>query len=326
VAVSPAGRARYWEVTVPVPAEIAEGVTNFLWELGALGVVEEEEPAGERPHARAFFPDTFEAGELHARVEEYLASFEPLGLARAGSPRVALLVDAGWAEAWREHFRPIAVGRRLLVAPPWEAPPPGSHDAGMHDRAAGPHAGWTAGERLPVVIDPGRAFGTGHHATTAGCLEALETIVEAGSPEQVLDIGTGSGILGIAAARLGAPAVLAIDSDPDAVAATEQNAALNGVTARVRVQIADADTVDVAPSPLVLANLLAAAHVALAARYARLVAPGGHLVLGGILDGEAAAVEDAVRGHGFARVSAAAVEGWTTLVLRRPGGDGRGAG
>ncbi|MBI2216659.1 MAG: 50S ribosomal protein L11 methyltransferase [Candidatus Rokubacteria bacterium] len=307
---SAARPSRYWELTVPVSSDIAEGLTNFLWELGALGVVEEERPA-DPARVRAFFPETLEPGWLHERIDAYLRSLEALGFAAPATPHATPLVDEGWAEAWREHFRPIAVGRRLVVAPPWEAAAV-SHAREIEDgRVSG------ADGRVAIIIDPGRAFGTGHHATTAGCLEALESLVDARPPGRVLDLGTGSGVLGIAAARLGATSVLAIDSDPDAVAATETNAELNGVSDRVRAVVADGATVDTDPVPLVLANLLAAAHVSLAARYADLVAPGGHLVLGGILEREAAAVADAVDAHRFTRVSASTIDGWTTLVLRR---------
>jgi ribosomal protein L11 methyltransferase len=290
--------SRYWELTVPVASEdIAEGLTNFLWELGALGVVEEQAP--DRPaRVRAFFPETLDPDWLDARVDAYLTSLEALGFAARATPHVTPLVDEGWAQAWREHFRAIAVGRRLVVAPPWET---------VESRP----------DRVAIIIDPGRAFGTGQHATTAGCLEALESLADAQGLGRVLDIGTGSGVLGIAAARLGATSVLAIDSDPDAVAAAETNAELNGVSDRVRAVVADAATAGTDAVPLVLANLLAAAHASLAARYPDLVGPGGHLVLGGILEHEAAAVADAVRAHGFLPVWQSTIDGWTTLVLRR---------
>ena len=151
-----------------------------------------------------------------------------------------------------------------------------------------------ASDRLVLVIEPGRAFGTGHHGTTAGCLALLEAIVTAERPARAIDLGTGSGILAIAAARLGVGHVLACDSDPDAVAATETNATLNGVAGRVRPIVGDAATLAAEPAPLVLANLLAAAHRALAERYARLVAPNGMLVAGGLLDAEGDDVADAL--------------------------------
>src|SRR5262249_7323085 len=136
-------------------------------------------------------------------------------------------------------------------------------------------------------IEPGRAFGTGQHGTTAGCLELLEALVSTGPPPRAIDVGSGSGILAIAAARLGVRHVLACDVDPDAVAATQANAARNGVADRVHALVADVASLATAPAPLVLANLLASAHRALGSCYRQLVDDGGALVLGGLLDAEA---------------------------------------
>jgi ribosomal protein L11 methyltransferase len=207
------------------------------------------------------------------------------------------LADVDWGEAWRAHFRPLSLGRRLLVAPPWEATVPP--------------------ERVLIVIDPGRAFGTGHHATTAGCLESLEDIVERHAPRAVIDLGTGSGILAIAATRLGVPTVLAVDDDPDALACAAANTTLNGVSDRVQLLQGDAAAIDAEPVGLVLANLLSAAHLRLGPAYARYVSPGGGLVLGGILDAEASAVRSAVAAHGFAPAGTRSAEGWSTVVMRR---------
>jgi ribosomal protein L11 methyltransferase len=290
-----AGRAAYVELTVDAGEEATEALTNFLWEQGAAGVVEEAQP-GEPARLRAFFPATAHSGALVARVEAYLEGLCALGLFAGARARLTPVTDTDWSAAWREHFRPLPVGHGLLVAPPWDTPAvPG---------------------RMVLVIEPGRAFGTGHHGTTAGCLELLEALVANGVPARALDLGTGSGILAIAAARLGIAHVLACDSDPDAVAAAAANAARNGVGERVGVSLADAATLAAEPAPLVLANLLAAAHRALAGRYARLVTPGGALVLGGLLDGEADAVTSTLADHGFRREAARSLEGWTSLALR----------
>jgi ribosomal protein L11 methyltransferase len=289
--------SRYWELRVPAPADISEALTNFAWELGALGVV--EELAGdEGPRLRAFFPDTPTVADLGARVDGYLESLRALGFDAPRSREVLTLAEAPWADAWREHFRPLTVGRGLAVAPPWDAGP--------------------IGGRLVIVIDPGRAFGTGHHGSTAGALAALEDVVARERPAHAIDVGTGSGILAIAAARLGVGRVLAIDTDPDAIAAARSNAARNGTEASVQATVADVQTLEAAPSRLVLANLLTAAHLALGPRYAALLQAGGVLVVGGILDAEADRVIAALASHGFSTERARSVDGWTTLELRRP--------
>jgi ribosomal protein L11 methyltransferase len=287
----------YWELTVGVPGDLSEGLTNLAWELGALGVVEEERP-GSGATLRAFFPETVAAATLEESVRRYLDGLRELGFAPVRDLRVAALADENWADAWRAFFTPRPVGRRLLIVPPWD------------ERAAN--------GRIVITIEPGRAFGTGHHGTTAGCLEALESVVDRDRPSQMIDVGTGSGILAIAAARLGVGAVLAVDDDPDAVACAMANAARNHVSDRVRCVLADAAGLRESPVPLLVANLLSAAHRRLAGQYRRSLAPDGTLLLGGILDAEAADVVAALAEHELVHRASLSVEGWTTLELRAP--------
>jgi ribosomal protein L11 methyltransferase len=314
----------YWQLTVPVPDDVSEGLTNFLWELGALGVVEDGALC-------AFFPPESAPAILDARVRAYLEGLGALGYAVDGAtPSVTPVTDRLWAEAWKEHFRPIAVGTRLLIAPPWDVP---------------------TSSRTVIVIEPGRAFGTGHHGSTAGCLVLLERLLghrrtsrrtalapassdprRAGPTiDRALDLGTGSGILAIAAARLGVPSVLAVDEDPDAIAAATANSERNDVTDRVRCALADAHVAGGVERcardrrgafRLVLANLLTTTHRGLADRYRALVAPGGRLVLGGMLTHEAHGVADFLAGSGFDAVDREVVDGWTSLALARSSAQG----
>src|SRR3990167_6961743 len=153
--------SRYWELTVEVPPDASEGLTNFVWELGALGVIEEEAP-GRAPRLRAFFPKTLFASALEESVRAYLRGLAELGFRGAGEPSVVALANEDWAEAWRAHFRPFTVGKNLLVAPPWERPP--------------------VNGRVLITIEPGRAFGTGQHGSTLGCLETLEALIGRAAP------------------------------------------------------------------------------------------------------------------------------------------------
>jgi ribosomal protein L11 methyltransferase len=293
--VARSGSPRYWELTVGIPDDASEGLTNFVWELGALGVVEEE-PVGGEPRLRAFFAETADTAVLAARVDAYLAALDALGF-RGGRPsRVTPVADEDWAAAWRAHFAPFPLGRRFVIAPSWESP--------------------AADGREILTIEPGRAFGTGQHGSTAGCLLLLEALAAGNAAPRALDLGTGSGILAIAAARLGVGEVHAIDSDPDAIASATANVARNHLEGRVRCAVADAAAVDAPPFPLVLANLLAAAHRSLVARYTSLVTPGGVLVLGGLLDGEAGEAAALMAAHGFTQLDARSVEGWTSLACR----------
>jgi ribosomal protein L11 methyltransferase len=286
---------RYWELTVAVPDEASEGLTNFVWELGALGVVEDERP-GERALLRAFFPDAGDTASLPARVQQYLDGLRSLGFSGGGRPRLAPVADEDWADAWRAHFGPMEVGRSLLVTPPWQQPA----DNG----------------RAVISIEPGRAFGTGQHGSTSGCLRLVEDIVERDRPARALDIGTGSGILAIAAVKLGVPAVVAIDTDPDAVAAAAANAARNGMADRVHASVADVQTFTTPAVPLVMANLLAAAHHRLGGRYRTFMRSRGALVLGGILDTERDGVLAALAAQGLHARRALSVEGWTSLEMQ----------
>src|SRR6266571_5085237 len=219
--------SRYWELTVGVGADLSEGLTNLVWELGALGVVEEERP-GRGPRLRAFFPKTVFATALEESVRGYLDGLRELGFEPATDLHVVALADENWADAWRAHFKPQPVGRRLLIAPPWDRP--------------------AANGRTVITIEPGRAFGTGHHGSTVGCLEALETVIDRDGPP-------------------GVSAVLAVDDDPDAIASAVANAARNHVSDRVRCVLADARSLEETRAPLVVANLLSAAHRRFAPQY-----------------------------------------------------------
>jgi ribosomal protein L11 methyltransferase len=284
----------FWQLTLPASADNSDALTNFLWELGALGVVEEEIP-GLPPRLRAFFAESMSSTRLLAAVQDYQASLRSLGFAvESHATEITPLLDEAWASAWQQSFPAREVGRRLLVLPPWIEPPPGS-------------------DRSTVIIEPGRAFGTGHHGTTEGCLVLLEEALAATPNAPTLDIGTGTGILAVAALKLGAPTVLAIDVDPDAVSATQVNAGRNGC-AGLTVRLAEPQEV-AGRFPLVLANLLTHTHLALASQYARLVAPGGSLVLGGMLQDEDDRVSLALAAAGFTTRSRLALEGWASLRL-----------
>ncbi len=291
----------FWELTVPAPPDTSEGLTNFLWEHGALGVVEEASAAGPA-RLRAFFPDIASSGELLAAVTRYQDALAALGFAVPEAPAtVEPLPDEPWGSAWQRAFPPREVGERLIVVPPW----------------AEAHAA-QASARLPVLIYPGRAFGTGQHGSTEGCLALLERAVAGAVAEAALDIGTGTGILAIAAARLGVPRILAIDVDPDAVRSAGDNAALNGQTGHVHVRPGRPEDLPAeAAFGLVLANLVTASHLALADRYRRLVTVGGALVLGGMLAGEERQVIDALGAQGFGLEAALSVQGWVSTLMRR---------
>jgi ribosomal protein L11 methyltransferase len=287
----------FWQLSVPTVPETSDGLTNFLWEQGALGVVEEESP-GEPPRLRAFFPDTASSTGLLRAVVAYRASLSRMGLPVApAEPEIAPLLEEAWASAWQQSFPAREVGRRLRVTPPWDNTLAGSG-------------------RVSVVVEPGRAFGTGHHGSTEGCLALLDLALAEQPDARILDIGTGTGILAIAAVMLGAPAVLAIDVDPDAIAAARKNAEANGGAERIALAMhGPEDLPEGGRFALVLANLLTHTHLALVPQYARLVAPRGRLILGGILADEDDRVVAALAPAGFTLRRRLVLEGWSSLLL-----------
>ncbi len=185
-----------------------------------------------------------------------------------------LVEEEGWADRWKEHFKPLRVGSRFIVCPTWEEPHASTGD-------------------VVIRIDPGQAFGTGHHETTRLCLEWLDAYdahwsrqrrvtTSAGPRPALLDVGTGSGILAIGAALLGWPEVVAIDVDPEALQVAAENTALNGLETRIRLISGGVDQVP-GRYDVVMANIQALPLINLAAALAERLAPSGHLVLSGIL-------------------------------------------
>jgi ribosomal protein L11 methyltransferase len=288
--------ADYWALALLLDPEATDAVANFLWEAGAAGVVEEGD--GRPVGLRAFFPPGTDPDATGRRLAAFLGDLRalavPLGPATVEVTRVP---EEAWADAWRAHFRPLRIGHRLLVTPPWERP--------------------DAERRQVVVIEPGRAFGTGSHGSTRGCLELLERTLAREPAERVLDVGTGSGILAIAAARLGAVSVTGLDLDPDAVAAARANATRNGLADRVTVEPGGPEDWSGPPAALVLANLLAPALVALAPALGRCCATPGRLIAGGLLSHEVPAVTAAFVPEGFALAEVLEQEGWASLLLAR---------
>jgi ribosomal protein L11 methyltransferase len=290
----------FWELAVGVSADLSEGLTNLVWELGALGVVEEEQP-GLGARLRAFFPGTFLAGTLEAKVRAYLDGLRALGFEPPTDVSVVPLADENWADAWRAHFTPRLVGRRLLILPPWETP--------------------AQNGRMVITIDPGRAFGTGHHGSTEGCLVLLERALAEHRHARVLDVGTGSGILAIAAARLLRARITASDIDARAVEAARGNAQINraaSVIAFVRASGTAARAItSAAPYQLIFANILLGALTRLAVPLRRLTAPGARIVLSGLLPSHANAALAIYHAQGLVLEKRITLDGWVTLVMHR---------
>ena len=243
-----------------------------------------------------------------SRIKFYLpddeAGRQTLDAARRALGReitVSYVDDADWENGWKDNFPPLEIGERLLVVPEWLEP--------------------EAEGRAVLRIEPGLAFGTGNHATTRMCLEALEAMELSG--KKVLDLGCGSGILGLAALALGAGSVTGCDVDPKAPDAARANAALNGITAE-RLQLYAGDILSDGGLrkklgggyDVVLANIVADVILSLSGLFRGFLAPEGLLICSGIIDGRAAETEATMRKNNFEIVKHLHEEEWHCYVLK----------
>ena len=237
---------------------------------------------------RIYLEDPSRMGEARRRLSDALAV---VGV--AAPIEVGEIADEDWKLAYRRHFKTENVGRRLVTVPAWEKVP--------------------AGDRLPIVLDPGMAFGTGKHETTRACLEYIDELAPVAS---FLDMGCGSGILSIAAAKLGCGAVTGFDVDAEAVEASRANAAANGVSVTFfKYGLGARERRDLGTADLVVANILGPLLI----RFADEIAPCAtrHLVVSGILTTLYPEVLAAFASRGFAEVSRKTLGEWTTGLLRR---------
>jgi ribosomal protein L11 methyltransferase len=298
------------EFTLLVPAADVEAAAEVLRRHCSGGVSIEEPilPAdgeegyaldpGRRVAVRAYLP---RQGDLARRRRALRRELAALGLSSA--LRTLWRREEEWSEAWKRFFGVERVGRRLVVCPTWI------------DYA--PRAG-----EVVIQLDPGIAFGTGQHPTTRLCLEALESRLRPG--HVALDVGTGSGILAIAAALLGAARVMALDVDPVAVGVARQNVALNGVEGRVQVvegSLGGAGPFPDADAPrfdMVLANISSAGITEMAPALSRALAPGGTLIASGIGDASVEVCRGALEKAGLSVLDEAHRDGWCVLICTAP--------
>jgi ribosomal protein L11 methyltransferase len=303
---------RWKSFSVQTRREAVDAVTQFFVAHGSLGTACDEQllgaegdPADPIPpppkvtRLTAYFPWDI---DLHALKQAFLDLLPVLSESFGPGPEAfsdaAEITDSGWAEKWKEHFHARKIGRKIVVKPSWETVEAGEGE-------------------VVLTIDPGQAFGTGTHETTRMCLRMIEDVFDLDPPPRdVLDVGTGTGILGIAAARLGAKRVLAIDTDPVAVDIASKNAWENGVADLFRAETTPLSAVSCA-FDLVLGNLIAEILIDMAPELLRRTAPGGHLILSGILAEKSGWVVDEFVKNG-ASLLAESVDGqWTTLRFRR---------
>jgi ribosomal protein L11 methyltransferase len=286
--------AQSWaQLSVRASAASIDVLANFLIERGAPGVVLRKNGLD------AFFAATLDGASLRRDIHRFVGAIARLS-PRASRPRLFWKVvrQEDWEHSWKRFIKPRRVGKSFWVTPPWLEPP-------------------KFRRRRVITIEPGMAFGTGTHATTRGCMEFLEMIADrlGGKKFSALDVGTGSGILAIALARLGAAEIRAIDNDPVALQVARNNLRANAVANRVRVSGVRLSALR-RKFAVVVGNLTAETIVELAGDLQNKVAARGFLVLSGILHQKAAVITRAFAGR-FRVIKRKRSREWVTLLLQR---------
>lgn len=292
---------KWAEVSIQAAEEETDLVASCFYDVGATGVViedsESEAPAG-RVVVKAYLPVD---DELDGRIAAFRAGIERLaetdGFDAAACPIAKRIVqDSDWENNWKAYFHTQRVGQHIVIQPTWEEYTPLAGD-------------------VVLRLDPESAFGTGTHPTTAMCLRALEQMVRGG--ETVFDVGTGSGVLAIAAAKLGAKTVIAKDYARASAEVAAKNVAENGVQDTVTTGVSDLLAAFDGQADLVVANIIADIIIRLFDELGAHLAPGGRLLVSGIIDERVKDVTEAAVAHGYVIEDMYTDAGWAAMVLRR---------
>lgn len=321
---------RWHEITVYTTEEASEIISHFFHEYGAGGVAIEESGTLNKPRdtslgqwyelplndipegqavLKAYFSESVDVQDVLARMKVETEKLPGFGI-DPGEPRWELreVDEEDWANAWKQYYKPVHITPRLAIKPTWEPYEP------------------QAGE-IVIEMDPGMAFGTGTHATTALCLRELERVVQNG--DHVVDVGTGSGILAVAAAKLGASRVLALDLDPVAVSSARENIRLNGLDNVITVRESDLLSVvkrtddpdsaftSIFPVQVAVANILAEIIVTFVDDVYEALASGGTYIVSGVIKKKEDDVVRALRNARFTIERISYEEDWVAIVARK---------
>lgn len=299
------------EVSLTVDGELAESVADVLARYAPNGVMteqgvrfvnDEDEGTATGPiTVRAYLEVNDQLEETRQKLEEslyFLGMIQPVP-----TPSYKQIADQNWMEAWKQHYKPIPIAQRLVIVPAWlDSPQP---------------------ERIPIKINPGMAFGTGTHPTTQLCLELAEVYADSHELFTAIDVGCGSGILSIAALKLGAEKVLGVDIDIESVRNSRENAEMNGIGDELILgqgSVAEvlAGQFSFQSAPLVLANILAPIIIRLFnAGLADLIEPGGTIILSGILAEQEQNVIEAGQARGLTFVNRRQIADWVAFSMQR---------
>jgi ribosomal protein L11 methyltransferase len=278
----------YYEFTITIADAFRDSLIRRLTENGCLGVVENDDSF------TAYFPSTLAIDAIKSDLSIVQTLLEKAGHGHELTYEYSLIPEKDWNETWKKGFQPVDAGKQFTILPPWEK---------------------EKKDRINLVIDPGMAFGTGHHETTRSCLVLIENYAPTTSNESFLDLGTGTGILAIAARKLGYRHVAGIDTDILAIHAATENIIINNVP---DIKIKEASLAELRESfDVIAANLISGVLVLLAPVLYAHMNPGGLAVLSGILTGQEGEVIDATERVGL-RLRETYRDGkWVSLVMER---------
>lgn len=303
---------RWLELMVSVHPEAVESVSELLSTYTPGGVAIEEPIelidegqeyrvlTGQPVKVHAYLPIDGQEEEARQRIAEGLWHLSSLGPQFVGELSTRTVNEEDWANAWKEYYHVTHIGSRLVIRPSWRDYTP-------------------QGEEVVLELDPGMAFGTGLHPTTRMCLEQLEKYVQPGM--HVIDVGTGSGILALAAAKLGAESVYCIDNSSVAVESATANAAINALSERISVVLGVLGETEAerlaGQFDLVLANIIARVIGSIAPQLAQVMAPGALLIASGIIEERRHEAEQPLVDAGLRLLERVMIDDWVTLVMTR---------
>jgi ribosomal protein L11 methyltransferase len=285
---------QWLEISINIHPVAYEAVSAFLFDCGCKGVITE---AFQDRTIKAYLPFHEDLEMIKNRIDPFLQHLKKI-FPEIRSPRLSVkkIEDQDWGDSWKKFFRPQRVTQGLMVFPAWE-PVPSSIDY------------------QAIRIDPGPAFGTGQHPTTRMCLEAMEKVHFPGT-WTMLDVGTGSGILAIYGAMLGANRVVAIDIDPEAINWAEKNIKLNDLSGEIELSSRPIKNQRDSFS-LLVANLILGTILDILPDFSRILVPGGWLILSGILKEQVKEVEESLEEYGFHNDRILYQEEWACLVAKK---------
>jgi ribosomal protein L11 methyltransferase len=305
-------KAKWVHFKLYTQPELAEALSNYLTEMGAQGVFEEflqtgvsdvpePEPQDERV-LNAYFPSGTEDEKHLSDLQSYINSLAEL-FPNLKKPTfdTEVIIDPQWGEVWKRFFKPLRITKNIIVKPSWER-----YSA--------------TGRETVIEIDPGMAFGTGQHPSTSMCIEAMEEILLKDRTFQkwrVLDVGTGTGILGISAAKLGASSVMCVDIDDQAVEIAHKNVAVNHVGDRVVIVNSDVAKIK-GTFELIVANLTAETLIKIKSHLVKMMEKGGYLVISGIFEKNRQDVERAFTRDDLISHKVIADKEWVCYVYKKP--------